>query len=349
MQRTTEVEIIKKPQTNPRVIESEASAPAEISDFPQSKHQLLATPAVRALLKTHNVDITQVRGTGKEGRVLKEDVQRYIAARTTQAEDMTKFESSDISKKSNSAPIIGAGDTPQTETRAPLTPIQKQMFQKMSESRAVVPFLFSDEMDSRFLSRTRQALLNAPSNPIKLSVLPFIIKAVSTALHSYPILNARIDTITDPTKPCLVHRQSHNIGVAVDTPTGLVVPNIKNVQDRSILEIADEISRLSTLARSSKLTPKDLAGGTFTVSNIGAIGGLCVAPVIVPTEVAILGVGRTRTAPVFDEQGNVVKGELTSMSWCADHRVIDGATLARMAALVRELLERPERLLATLR
>ncbi|KAI5281059.1 hypothetical protein KEM54_003411 [Ascosphaera aggregata] len=330
-------------QTPKSPITENSGAANEPAESQQSPHQTLATPAVRALLKASGVNITDIQGTGKDGRVLKEDVQRYIALQGASTSSIT------VGDMSNEKSVAVKADTPMIETRKPLTPIQRQMFQKMSESRATVPFLYSDEMDSRSINGMRRALLTNRTNPIKLSILPFIVKAVSIALTSYPILNARVDTSTDPAKPTVVYRDNHNIGIAVDTPSGLIVPNIKNVQARSIFEIADEINRLGELARESKLSPKDIASGTFTISNIGAIGGLCVAPVIVPTEVAILGIGRTRVAPVFDEAGNILKGELTSMSWCADHRIIDGATVARTAALVRELLEQPERLLATMR
>jgi 2-oxoisovalerate dehydrogenase E2 component (dihydrolipoyl transacylase) len=135
----------------------------------------------------------------------------------------------------------------------------------------------------------------------------------------------------------------------MDTPSGLLVPNIKNVQARSMLDIAAELSRLSTAAHAGKLTPADLSGGTITVSNIGTIGGTYVAPVIVPTEVAILGVGKARTVPVFDDGGKVVPGQKMAFSWSADHRVVDGATMARMAEKVRGYLETPERMMLTLR
>jgi 2-oxoisovalerate dehydrogenase E2 component (dihydrolipoyl transacylase) len=144
-------------------------------------------------------------------------------------------------------------------------------------------------------------------------------------------------------------RSNHNIGVAIDTPSGLLVPNIKNVQARSVLDIATELSRLSATARAGKLTPADLSGGTITISNIGSIGGTYVAPVIVPTEVAILGVGKARTVPVFDSEGRVVRGEKMTFSWSADHRVVDGATMARMAEKVRGYLETPEKMMLVLR
>ncbi|KAI5287538.1 hypothetical protein KEM52_001537, partial [Ascosphaera acerosa] len=346
--------------------ESQSCSPADLTPAESSasvggaaeRHRSLATPAVRALLKASGLRITDVKGTGKDGRVVKEDVQRQLrivareeAERGDDGDTVTASTAGDAASQGNITPAgVDASITAPAERRANLSPIQKKMFQKMSDSKAAVPFLFSDELDTTGLSRMRRALMDQPpANAVKLSILPFVIKAVSTALYKYPILNARIDTATDPAKPAIIYRDAHNIGVAMDTPAGLVVPVLRNVQTLSILQITEEIRRLSELARAAKLDPGHLQGGTFTVSNIGSIGGLCVAPVIVPTEVAILGIGRTRLVPVFNERGEVVRGETTSMSWCADHRVIDGASVAGMAALVRDLLEHPERLLTMLR
>ncbi|KAL8686535.1 MAG: hypothetical protein Q9218_007039 [Villophora microphyllina] len=136
----------------------------------------------------------------------------------------------------------------------------------------------------------------------------------------------------------------------MDTPQGLIVPNIKSVASLSIHEIAAEITRLSALARAGKLSPQNLTGGTFTVSNIGSIGGTYVAPIIASgTEVGILGLGRGRTVPGFDERGNVVRKEVMHMGWSADHRVVDGATVARCAEEVRRWVERPEGMVVHLR
>jgi 2-oxoisovalerate dehydrogenase E2 component (dihydrolipoyl transacylase) len=306
---------------------------------PRSKHSTLATPAVRGVLKELKVDIREIAGTGKDGRVMKGDVYQYVAERDSQ-------EATD-----KSAPTAGfpRTDAPQTETATPLTPIQSQMFRTMTRSLSIPHFLYAEELNIGTLSSLRKILAAHPTQPQKLSYLPFIIKAVSLSLSQYPLLNARVDTTTDPAKPTLIMRSNHNIGVAMDTSTGLFVPNIKNVQSLSVLEIAAEISRLNLLARSEKLTPTDLNGGTITVSNIGSIGGTYVAPVIVPSEVAILGVGKGKTIPVFDEEGNVVKGERMSFSWSADHRVVDGATMARMATKVREYVEAPEKMMLAMR
>lgn len=315
----------------------EASVPEVSVEIPKSKHASLATPAVRGLLKTHGVDILEVNGTGKDGRVLKEDVLKFVETRSTQPA---------TAPTSITQPITP--DSKQTESVMNLTPIQSSMFKTMTKSLNIPHFLYADELKVNDITAIRKKLLNESRDPKKITFLPFVVKAVSLALNEYPILNARVDTSV-PEKPKLVMRSKHNIGIAMDTPNGLVVPNIKDVASRSIFDIAAEISRLSALGKAGKLTSADMSGGTITVSNIGNIGGTYVAPVIVPTEVAILGVGRTRSVPVFDDEGNVAKGEMVNFSWSADHRVIDGATMARMGGRVRELIESPELMLLNLR
>lgn len=315
----------------------EPQAPEEIFEIPKSKHASLATPAVRGLLKTHKVDILHINGTGKEGRVLKEDVLKYVESRD-----------SPVSAVSPQVTPSITPDTRQTESEVSLTPIQSAMFKTMTKSLNTPHLLYADELKVNDITSIRKKLVSDARDPKKITFLPFVVKAVSLALNQYPILNARVDT-TDPNKPKIIMREKHNIGIAMDTPKGLIVPNIKDVANRSIFDIAAEISRLSALGKEGKLGPADLSGGTITVSNIGNIGGTYVAPVIVPTEVAILGVGRTRTVPVFDDQGEVARGEMVNFSWSADHRVIDGATMARMGNRVRELIESPELMLLELR
>lgn len=300
-------------------------------ETPRSKYASLATPAVRGLLKTYNVDILDVKGTGKDGRVLKEDVTKFVAKRDAAVE----------------APAV-APASQQTETTVNLTPIQSQMFKTMTRSLTIPHFLYADELKINDITALRKKLASDPKDPKKVTFLSFVIKAVSLALNDYPLLNAKVD-LSNPEKPKLIMRPKHNIGVAMDTPQGLIVPNIKDVANRTILEIASELTRLSALGKEGKLTPADLSGGTITVSNIGNIGGTYVGPVIVPTEVAILGIGKSRTVPVFDDAGQVTKGELVNFSWSADHRVVDGATMARMANKVREFIESPELMLLNLR
>lgn len=225
----------------------------------------------------------------------------------------------------------------------------------MTRSLGIPHFLYADEIDITPLSTLRLRLKSHPHHPQKLSYLPFIIKAVSLALTDFPLLNSRVEAdqggsnTQQSSPPQLIIRKNHNIGVAMDTPQGLLVPNIKNVATLSILSIASEISRLQALALGGNLAIADLTGGTITVSNVGSIGGTYVAPVLVTSEVAILGIGKAKTVPAFNEAGALVKKEVMNFSWSADHRVIDGATMARMAERVRGFVEEPARMMLRLR
>lgn len=324
-------------------VKSEGSQLEEVAAAPEPtpKHATLATPAVRGLLKEHGIEITDIKGTGKDGRVMKSDVHDYLAQR-----DAAPAAADDSPTFSRPSPTV---DTQQKETAKPLGAIQAQMFKAMTKSLTIPHFLYTDELNVGRLAELRSRLKTNARNPQKFSYLPFVVKAVSLALDHYPLLNARVDTDLDPGKPKLIMRSNHNIGVAMDTPQGLLVPNVKNVGARSILDTASELSRLGSLAKEGKLGPSDLSGGTITVSNIGSIGGTYVAPVCVTSEVAILGIGKSKVVPVFDDAGNVTKAETINFSWSADHRVIDGATMARMAEKVREYVENPELMVLDLR
>ncbi|KAI5819764.1 2-oxoacid dehydrogenases acyltransferase-domain-containing protein [Pyronema omphalodes] len=343
------------------------------------KHRSLATPAVRHICKELGITIEDVIGTGKDGRVLKEDVTRFASSSSSSANSRSSAteipepglhaaSSSPGGQKTPESQITNARGTPTRpvtpapepaqETTQPLTRIQSEMFKIMTASLTIPHFLYSDEICLNSITSLRNRLNKdlAKSSEAagvesvkKLTLLPFIIKSVSLSLSQFPLLNSRLDT-SSPV-PQLITRPSHNIGIAMDTPLGLLVPNIKSVQSLSILEIAAELQRLQALGAAGKLSPSDLKGGTITVSNIGTVGGTVVAPVIVPSEVAILGVGRGRIVPAFDprDDDKLIKKEIVNFSWSADHRVVDGATMARMAARVRELVEEPEKLLVRLR
>lgn len=309
-------------------------------------HGSLATPAVRRMTREHDVVITEISGTGKDGRVLKEDVTRFVEARKS-GELVSQLSSQSSPLRPLQTQAISSG----AETKVPLTNIQSQMLKAMTKSLTIPHFLYSDEINFDPLIQLRSTInksLDANSPVPRVSFMPFVIKAVSIALDQYPLLNSRLEFDAD-SKASLIMRPQHNIGVAMDTPVGLVVPNIKNVKNLSILDIAAELRRLQELGGEGKLTPADVSGGTITVSNIGNIGGTVVAPVIVTGEVAILGMGRAQKLPRFNESGGIVAETVTNFSWSADHRVVDGATMARMAALVRELVEVPEKMFARMK
>ncbi|KAI9698949.1 MAG: hypothetical protein M1836_003138 [Candelina mexicana] len=312
---------------------------AEIaSKPPRGKHATLATPAVRHLTKELTVDLAQITGTGRDGRVLKDDVHKYA----TQRDNATR--------KASQIPSIRSRieNGPQKEEVITLTHIQSQMFKTMTRSLSIPHFLYADEVDLRPLQGFRTRLNTYPTTSQRISILPFIIKAVSLALDDFPLLNARVDSSSEADRPNIVLRSQHNIGIAMDTPQGLIVPNIKNVASKSITSISAELKHLKSLAMSAKLSSADLTGGTITVSNIGSIGGTYVAPVIVSSEVAILGIGKARIVPRYNEKEELIKSEIANFSWSADHRVIDGATMARMAERVRGFVEVPETMFARL-
>ena len=330
----------------------------------EGSHAGLATPAVRGLLKEMKVDIRDVKGTGKDGRVLKEDVHRHAAAKRDAIEEKQSPTSAATEPTVDGRPTQRTSsselDAPRVEKPIALTPIQTQMFKTMTRSLTIPHFLYADELDITALSALRKRLNGDPTPPTMqnprqtLSYLPFIIKALSLALLDFPLLNARIAHSSSTEPPQLILRTNHNIGIAMDTPQGLLVPNIKNVAARSISDIAVEISRLQGLAKEAKLTAKDLTGGTITVSNIGSIGGTYVAPLIVASEVAILGVGKATVVPAFineddDADVRVRRKEVMNFSWSADHRIVDGATMARMAERVRGFVQRPETMITRLR
>ncbi|KFA62681.1 hypothetical protein S40285_06992 [Stachybotrys chlorohalonatus IBT 40285] len=316
---------------------------------PNGKYATFATPAVRHLCKEKEIDIKHVSGTGKDGRVLKEDIYKYIQDR-----DAPKQPAAPHAPGNGIQAAAAAGQ--QTETRVELSHMQQQMFKSMTRSLSIPHFLYADEVDMSSLvelrGRLNRVLAQSPApegQPGKLSYLPFVIKAMSLALYQFPVLNARVDVDAASGKPSLSLRSQHNIGVAMDTPQGLVVPVIRDVGSLNILAIASELMRLQGLALQGKLSPRDMSGGTITVSNIGNIGGTYLSPVIVEREVAILGVGRMRTVPAFDEHDRVVKKQVCNFSWSADHRVVDGATMARAAEVVRRVVEEPDVMVMHLR
>lgn len=308
-----------------------------------TRDQGVVTPGVRHMLKRLGLKIADIQGTGRAGRVLKEDVQRYHAALSQAPATVT---STQVSQSEAEDKIL------------PLTPTEKQMFKVMTRSITIPHFTYTHIVDLSTLSAIRSRassksrLSTEPSTssppdstPTKLSPLAFILKALSQAFTRFPKLNAHLILDKDGEAAAataqLVLKSSHDIGIAVDTPHGLLVPIVRNVQSKSILELASEVTRLSTLAKEGRLTPADFQGATFTVSNIGSIGGAGVSPVIVAPQVGILGMGRARVVAGFAGEGKdekIVKKEEVVLSWAADHRVLDGATVARCAEMVGALI-----------
>lgn len=290
------------------------------------------------MIKEFKLNIEDIEGTGRDGRVTKEDVQKFTAASSKPLR----------TEATQSAPIPAPVQQVEDQLR-PLTPVQAGMFKQMTRSLSIPHFLYTDAVDFTALNVLRKKFNTNKEKGSRISPLPFIIKAVSLSLQEYPLLNAHLDTTTNPNKPQILVKGQHNIGVAVDSPSGLLVPVIRNVQSHSIESLAAEIARLGKLARDGKLSSADMTGATFTVSNIGNIGGAAVSPVITSPQVGILGIGKAKAVPAFGENGELIRKEECVFSWSADHRVIDGAMAARCAESVKGYLENIESMLVRLR
>lgn len=293
----------------------------------------IASPAVRRVARELNVNIHQVPGSGKKGRVYKDDVVAFndgssVTAITT-AETAQAFVST--------TPI-------RTE---PIRGIKAVMAKAMVESVSTIPhFTYCEEIDMTNLIQLRKELKEVyAKQDIKLTMMPFFMKAMSLALNEYPIVNSQ--TNDDCTE--LTYFNDHNIGMAVDSKVGLLVPNVKSVQVKSILDLANDISRLTDSARSGRVASEDLKGGTITISNIGAIGGTTATPIINKPEVAIVALGKLQTLPRFNEKGEVEARSIMQVSWSGDHRIIDGGTIARFCNLWKSFLEEPSNMLVHMR
>jgi len=320
--------------------ESETATATSVTSASQSglKQRPLLTPAVRRIVKEHNLDINKIVGSGPKGRILKGDVLAVIEGEASTTDGVVNTPTEAPAKPSLAVQHISTEDQ-----KVPIRGVKRIMVQKMNESNRVPTFGYGDEIDVSQLVRLRATLKDECKElGVKLNYLPFILKATSLALKEYPMLNATVD---DADCTSVTYRADHNISIAVDTPSGLIVPNIKKVQDRSILEIAQELENISSRARSNKITNNDLTGGTFSLSNIGAIGGTYCRPILFVPEVCIGALGKFQVLPRFDSDGNVVRREIMVVSWSADHRVIDGATMARFSNRWRNMLETPTSML----
>eukprot|EP00629_Pelagomonadales_sp_RCC1024_P009298 CAMPEP_0119290212 /NCGR_PEP_ID=MMETSP1329-20130426/40379_1 /TAXON_ID=114041 /ORGANISM="Genus nov. species nov., Strain RCC1024" /LENGTH=210 /DNA_ID=CAMNT_0007291027 /DNA_START=4 /DNA_END=636 /DNA_ORIENTATION=+ len=210
----------------------------------------------------------------------------------------------------------------------------------MTTAVTVPHLVYTDDYELTALERTRKALGT--------SALPLWVKACSAALAQYPDLNASVGDAAGG--PCLVPNASHDIGVAMDTPGGLVVPVVRDVASKTVPEVAAELVRLREAALGGGLAPRDIGHASFTLSNIGAIGGGYMSPVVTPPQVAVGAVGRARRVPRFvGDSDEVYAALVTPVSWAADHRFVDGATVARFSNLLKDLLEDPANFLAHLK
>lgn len=275
-----------------------------------------ATPPVRQLARSLGVDLSSVVGSGPEGRILRQDVEA-AAAEAPGADDRTM-------------------ETSLPERRLPLRGIRRTIAERMSAAHRAIPAVTHvEECDVTELDATRRATSDAGTE-LRLTYLPFIVKAAVRALQEHPFLNASLDEDAGE----IVLHDRYDIGIAVDTAEGLVVPVIEDAGAKTIPALAGAIDDLATRARAGTLTARELRGGTFTITSPGAFGGLMATPIILHPQTGILGVHRATERPVVRD-GQIVIRTMMNLSISFDHRVLDGMTAARFALRVAGLLEHP--------
>lgn len=302
------------PQTSEKVGESRSA-------------RALASPAVRKLARELGVDLGLVSGKGPRKRILKEDVKAYTKSVMTGTAPSTGFSLPEI-------PAVDFSKFGAVELK-PLTRIRQLTGQHLQRAWLTTPQVTQfDEADISDLEEFRQSKLKtAEEKSVKLTLLTFLVKAVVVALKKYPEFNASLTSEGD----ALVMKKYFHIGIAVDTENGLVVPVIRNADQKGLFDIAAEIAELSNKARAGKLLPQEMQGGCFSISSLGGIGGTGFTPIVNVPEVAILGVSKATIKPIYANDQFIPK-LILPFSVSYDHRVIDGVAAARFAGFIREIL-----------
>lgn len=291
----------------------------------KARQMIRAPPSVRRLAQELGVDLSLVKGTGPGGVITREDVMRFY-------EENVKRQ-----KQEAVAAVQEAVGTRPVE-RIPLRGIKRRMAERMIEAKARIPHVYlAEEVDVTELVRLRENLKQlAESKGVKLTFLPFVIKAVVRALKEYPLLNSTLDY----EKGEIIVKKYYNIGIAVDTEQGLVVPNIKDADKKGLFQIAREIEELASKAREGKIRLEDIRDGTFTITNIGSIGSTIGFPIINYPESAILGIHRIVRRPGYYED-RLEPRYYMNISLSFDHRFIEGGYAARFLTTLKRYLENP--------
>lgn len=301
----------------------------KVLDVPKDKNptkRILAAPSIRKAARNAEIDLRDVDGTGSAGKILKKDLEAYIGQQKNQTEKV---------ERPKAAPVIPTEE----DHEVPITGLRKVIFENMEIAKSkAVHCTGMDEVNVTKLIEMRQTLLPfTEQHNIKLTYLPFIVKAVSIALKKHGIFNSTINEEA----MTIVYKKEINIGIAMATEQGLIVPVIKNADQKSIVELAKEITELSEKASNKKLVANELTGSTFTISSTGPNGGMYATPVINYPEVGILGVHSIKKQPIV--AGDQIEiGHLMGMSITFDHRIIDGEPAGRFMSEVGQLLNTPE-------
>jgi len=284
-----------------------------------------AMPPVRKLARDLGVDIGAVSGSGPDGRIMRSDVENMAA------------QGSEPSVATTTARAPARSPIPTGGQRVPLRGIRRTIAERMAEAHRVVPAVTHvEECDVTELDATRRLANERNPDGVKLTVLPFIVKAVVAGLKDHPMLNSSLD---EDAQEIVVHDR-YDIGIAVETPSGLTVPVVRDADRKRVAEIAEDIDRLARSARDGSLKPDELRGSTFTVTSPGPFGGLMATPIVFHPQAAILGVHRASERAVVRD-GQIVARMMMNLSLTFDHRILDGMTGARFVLDVVRLLEHP--------
>lgn len=315
-------------------VKSEVVSPASAAPIQQpsaavstASEDVHASPGVRRLAREFGIDLNQIKGTGSKDRILKEDLQMFVRAKMSQPPSGSGLQVA-------SMPTVDFSKFGEIETVA-LNKIKKLTGVNLHRSWVTVPHVTQfGEADITELEEFRRSQKNKlEKEGVNLTPLVFIMKAVVTALKKFPNFNASLE----PSGESLILKKYYNLGIAVDTPNGLVVPVVRDVDNKSLTTLAIELAQISQKARDKGLTPAEMSGGSFTISSLGGIGGTAFTPIVNAPEVAILGVSRSQQKPVY-QNNQFVPRLMLPLSLSYDHRVIDGADGARFVVYVASCL-----------
>jgi pyruvate dehydrogenase E2 component (dihydrolipoamide acetyltransferase) len=332
----------------PGVKPDAAPQPAAVATAPQvdvdPNRRVVAMPSVRKYAREKGISINLIAGTGNNGRILKGDIDAFVSGGAASAPQAAT--TADVATETakveapQAAATIPQGEYP--ETREKMSGIRKAIAKAMVNSKHTAPHVtLMDEIDvTKLVTHRKKFKEVAAAKGIKLTFLPYIVKALTSALREFPALNTSLDDATSE----IIHKHYYNIGIAADTEKGLLVPVVKDADRKSVFSISNEINELAVKARDGKLAPNEMKGASCTISNIGSAGGQWFTPVINHPEVAILGVGRIAEKPIV-RNGEIVAAPVLALSLSFDHRMIDGATAQNALNHIKRLLNDPELLL----
>ena len=326
---------VAPPTPEPVQAPAPPAAPATNNNIPGDGHASAAAgPAVRRLARELGVDLRRVKPSGDAGRITEDDVRAHVR--------QTNEQTASALPQGVTPPGTPDSDGMGGVRREKMSRMRQTIARNMLASYSSIPQLTNfDDVDTTELEKIRKdSKDDYAASGVKLTSMPFLIKAVASALKQHPVINASVDMESNET----IYKEYVNIGIAVDTEKGLLVPVLRDADRKSIPQIARELAKMAESARSGNFTVDDLRGGTFTISNLGAIGGTYSTPIINPPEVAILLAGRSRIMPQYID-GQFEPRLMMPLSITYDHRIVDGAAAARFLNDVKKYLSNPGRLL----